>query len=249
MITSSYFAAVGIRLWIKAGTVASAPPTSNATMTEVLSLTDSSVQGTSTTQRVSDYSSPLGFGKALVTESGYSVPINLNLDPDSAGYKEIKRAWKNGAGGRTLQWLRELPVVGTGSTMGQVDAGVGIVTNFQESLANGTVATITCTLEGQGVPDDYQQGSAIATLTLTTAGAGLSAGTGVALVPVTPAAGQLSGRNATASITVNGSGIIQTVTIVAGGTNFKVGDTLTMNDPAVVGVGDTAPLFTVATVV
>ena len=41
---------------------------------------------------------------------------------------------------------------------------------------------------------------------------------------------------------------IQTVTVVAAGAGYKVGDVLTMNDPAVVGSGDTAPVLTVATV-
>jgi hypothetical protein len=70
----------------------------------------------------------------------------------------------------------------------------------------------------------------------------------VALVSTSPAQGNGSGKNGTATITVNGSGIIQTATIVAGGQSYKVGDVLTMNDPAVLGSGDTAPVLTVATV-
>ena len=50
------------------------------------------------------------------------------------------------------------------------------------------------------------------------------------------------------TITVNGSGVIQTATIVAGGQNYKVGDTLTITDPTVFGSGDTACVLTVATV-
>ena len=115
-------------------------------------------------------------------------------------------------------------------------------------MNNGQVATISFTLEGQGAPTDYQQGSGIATLTITNGGNGLSAGTGVALVSTTPAQGNLSGRNATVTTTVNGSGVIQTATIVAAGANYKVGDVLTITDPTVFGTGDTAPVLTVATV-
>ncbi|NBN88488.1 MAG: hypothetical protein EBV32_05335, partial [Proteobacteria bacterium] len=121
-------------------------------------------------------------------------------------------------------------------------------TNLQEDLTAGNVAKLTFTLEGYGVPQDYQQGDGIATLTITNGGNGLSAGTGVALVSTSPAQGNLSGKNATATITVNGSGVIQTITVVASGENYKVGDVLTITDTAVVGSGDTAPVLTVATV-
>jgi hypothetical protein len=70
----------------------------------------------------------------------------------------------------------------------------------------------------------------------------------VALVSTSPAQGNGSGKNATATITVNGSGEIQSTTIVAGGQSYKVGDVLTITDGAVVGSGDTAPVLTVATV-
>jgi hypothetical protein len=217
-------------------------------MTEVLSLSNAGIQGQSNSTRVTDYSSSYGFGNAIITETSYSIPCTLNLDPDSEGYKTIKRAFRNGATGETLQWFRQFPVVGTGETTGQVDTGVALVTNLQESLQAGNVATVNFTLEGYGAPVDYQQGSAIATLTITSAGTGLTAGTGVALVSTTPVQGNLSGRNATVTITVT-TGAIATATIVAGGANYKVGDVLTIDDPAVVGAGDTAPVLTVATVV
>lgn len=248
MPAGNYFAAVGIRFWVKAGTVASTPPTNTTGMVEVLSVTDSSISNNNTSQRVNDYGGELGYGKSLVTESGYSLPCNLNLDPGSEGYKILRRAAMGAASGQTLQFFRQLPVVAGTDAIGQCDAGVAIVQQFQESLATNTVATISFSLEGQGAPQTYQQGSAIATLTITNGGTGLSAGTGVALVSTSPAQGSLSGRNATATITVNGSGVIQTVTIVSGGQNYKVGDVLTIIDPTVFGTGDTAPILTVATV-
>lgn len=247
-MAGNYFAAVGIRFWVKAGTVASTPPTSTAGMVEVLSVTDSSISNNNTSQRVNDYGSELGYGKSLVTESGYSLPCNLNLDPGSEGYKILRRAGMGAASGQTLEFFRQLPVVAGNDSLGQCDAGVAIVQQFQESLATNTVATISFSLEGQGAPQTYQQGSAAATLTITNAGNGLSAGTAIPLVPLSPAAGNLSGRNVTATITVNGSGVIQTAVIVSGGQNVKVGDTFTITDPTVVGAGDTAPVLTVATV-
>jgi hypothetical protein len=42
--------------------------------------------------------------------------------------------------------------------------------------------------------------------------------------------------------------VIQTVTIVAGGNNYVVGDTVTIDDASVFSSGDTAPVLTVATV-
>lgn len=248
MPTGNYFVSIGVRFWVKAGTVASTPPTSTAGMVEVLSVTDSSISNTNTSQRVNDYGGELGYGKTLVTESGYSLPCNLNLDPNSEGYKVLRRAGMAAAKGVTLEWFRQLPVVAGTDAIGQCDAGVAIVQQFPESLATNTVATISFTLEGQGAPMSYQQGSAAATLTVTNGGNGLSAGTAVPLVPLSPAPGMLSGRNVTATITVNGSGVIQTAVIVSGGQNVKVGDTFTIADPTVVGTGDTAPILTVATV-
>ena len=246
-MAGNYFAAVGIRFWVKAGTVASTPPTSTAGMVEVLSVTDSSISNNNTSQRVNDYGGELGYGKSLVTESGYSLPCNLNLDPSSEGYKILRRAAMNAASGQTLEFFRQLPVVAGTDAVGQCDAGVAIVQQFQEALATNTVATISFSLEGQGAPQTYQQGSAIATLTITNGGVGLTAGTGVALVSTTPAQGSLSGRNATVTTTVS-SGVITAATIVSGGQNYKVGDVLTITDPTVFGTGDTAPVLTVATV-
>ena len=246
-MAGTYFTAIGIRLWVKAGTVASTPPTSTAGMVEVLSITDSSISNTNTTQRVNDYGGQLGYGKSLVTESGYTLPCNLNLDPDSEGYKILRRAGMGAASGQTLEFFRQLPVVAGNGSLGQCDAGVAIVQQFQEALATNTVATISFSLEGQGAPQTYQQGSGIATLTITNGGVGLTAGTGVALVSTSPAQGSLSGRNATVTTTVS-SGVITGATIVAGGQNYKVGDILTITDPTVVGTGDTPPILTVATV-
>lgn len=247
-MAGAYFAAFNVRFFVKAGTTASALPTTTSTMTEVLSLTNASVQGSSTSTKVKDYSSAYGFGQTLITETGYTIPCGLHLDPSSESYKIIKRAFRNAALGETLQWFRELPVTGSTDTVGQVDTGVAFVTNLQEDLAAGNVATLTFTLEGYGAPADYQQGKAVATLTITNGGTGLSAGTGVALVSTSPVQGNLSGRNATVTTTVNGSGVITAATIVSGGQNYKVGDVLTITDPTVFGSGDTAPVLTVATV-
>ena len=248
MATGAYFAALNIQLWLKEGTTASAPPTSSTGMTEILSLSDASLQTTSETQTATDYGTPFGYGSLLVTGKSWTMPLQLNMDTTSEGYKLLRRADNNSATGTTVQVYRAVPLVGTSNTNPQVDTGVAFVSNYQETMARGGIATVSFTLQGYGAPLTYQQGNPIATLTITTPGNGLSAGTGVALVPVTPAPGNLSGVGATATITVNGSGVVQTATIVIGGKSFKVGDTLTITDPAVVGVGDTAPLFTVATV-
>lgn len=247
-MTGTFFASIDVRFWVKPGTTASAAPLNSSTMTEVLSLANASVQGSTDSTQVQDYSTGFGFKRQLVTGNSYTISCQLNLDPTSEGYKTLKRAWKRGALGETVQWYRQLPLVGPGNTDPQTDAGVAFVTNWSEDLQSGGVATCNFDLTGDGEPKDYQQGDGIATLTVTSGGNGLAAGTGVALVSTTPAQGSLSGKNATATITVNGSGVIQTATIVTAGENYKVGDVLTITDPAVVGTGDTAPVLTVATV-
>lgn len=217
-------------------------------MTEILSLTNTSISVSSDTQQVLDYSTDFGFTSQIVTGNSYNISCNLNLDPTSEGYKVLKRAAQNSANNEAVQWYRELPLVGATNTDPQVDSGVAFVANWSENLEAGSIASCTFELLGYGAPKNFQQGDGVATLTVTNGGNGLSAGTGIALVSTTPAQGNGSGKNATATITVNGSGVIQTTTIVASGENYKVGDVLTIADPAVVGSGDTAPVLTVATV-
>jgi hypothetical protein len=248
MATGTYIAALNIRLFLKEATTASSAPTSTTGMTEILSLSDASLQTTSETQTATDYQTPFGYGQLLVTGKSWTMPLTLNLDVTSEGYKLLRRADNNGPAGKTVQVWRELPLFGSTNTDAQVETGLAFVGGYQETMARGGIATVNFTLNGYGPPLTYQQGDGLATLTLTNPGAGLTAGTGIPLVPVTPVAGNLSGLGGTATITVNGSGIIQTATVVDAGRSFKVGDTLTITDPAVVGVGDTAPLFTVATV-
>jgi hypothetical protein len=247
-MAGTYFAALDVRFWVKLGTTASTAPTTSSTMTEVLSLTNSSISVSSDTQTVLDYSTDFGFSSQLVTGNSYTISCALNLDPTSEGYKTLKRAAQTSANNVAVEWYRELPLVGSNNDNPQVDAGVAFVSNWSESLEAGSVATCSFDLLGYGAPKSYQQGDPVATLTLTNAGNGLSAGTGVALVSTTPAQGNGSGRNGTVTITVNGSGVIQSATIVAGGQGYKVGDVLTITDGAVVGSGDTAPVLTVATV-
>ena len=217
-------------------------------MTEILSLTNAGISVSSDTQTVLDYSTDFGFSSQIVTGNSYTLSCQLNLDPTSAGYLALKRAAQTSANNVAVQWYRELPLVGATSTDAQVDAGVAFVSNWSESLEAGSIASVSFDLLGYGAPKNYQQGDGIATLTITNGGNGLTAGTGVALVGLSPAQGNGSGKNATATITVNGSGVIQTATIVASGENYKVGDTLTITDPAVLGTGDTACVLTVATV-
>jgi hypothetical protein len=248
MATGVYKAALNIRLFMKLGTTASSVPTSSIGMTEILSLSDASISTQPEKQSASDYQTPNGYSQQLITKKTASMPIQLNLDVTSAGYALLKRAENGAPSGVTVQMWRELPLFGSTNTDPQAEAAVGFIENYNEAFANGGIMTITFNFINYSSVYTYQQGDGLATLTLTNPGAGLTAGTGIPLVPVTPAAGDMSGLGGTATITVNGSGVIQTATIVDAGRNFRVGDTLTMTDPAVVGVGDTAPLFTVATV-
>lgn len=246
-MAGTYFAALDIRLWLKLGTTASTAPTASAGMTEILSLTNSSIAVSSDTQDVLDYSTDFGFKSQIVTGNSYSISCALNLDPTSDGYKILKKASMTSAQGVAVEWYRELPLVGTSNDHPQVDAGVAFVSNWSESLEAGSISSVTFDLTGYGAPKNYQQGDAIATLTVTNGGAGLTAGSGKALVSTSPAQGNGSGKGATVDITVS-SGVITAATIASGGTNYKVGDVLTITDPTVFGTGDTAPVLTVATV-
>jgi hypothetical protein len=247
-MAGTYFASLDVRFWVKLGTTASTAPTTSSTMTEVLSLTNTSISVSSDTQTVLDYSTDFGFSSQLVTGNSYNISCALNLDPTSEGYLTLKRAAQTSANNVAIEWYRELPLVGTSNDNPQVDAGVAFVSNWSESLEAGSVASVSFDLLGFGAPKNYRQGDPVATLTITNGGAGLTAQTGVALVGTNPAQGNGSGKNGTVTITVNGSGVIQSATIVAGGQGYKVGDVLTITDATVFGSGDTAPVLTVATV-
>jgi hypothetical protein len=248
MATGVYKAALDIGLFLGLGTTASSIPTSKTGLTEILSLSDASISTTSEQQKGSDYKTPFGYSQQVVTDKTWSMPAQFNLDVTSEGYALLKRAEKGAPSGITVRMWRELPLFGSTHKNPQVEAAVASVANYNEALARGGVMAITFNFINYSELLTYQQGNPIATLTITTPGAGLSAGTAVPLVPVAPGPGDMSGLGATATITVNGSGATQTATIVASGQNFRVGDTLTITDPAVVGAGDTPPLFTVATV-
>lgn len=149
MATGAFFNSLGYRFFVKAGTTASTNPTASTGMTEVLSLTNAGIQGTSQTQEVQDYGSTMGFVASLVTTQSYSIPAEMNLNLNDPGYIILKTAAMNAASGSTVEWFRESPEMsGTGNP--EYHSGVAFVTDFSESIAAGNVATISFTLSGYG---------------------------------------------------------------------------------------------------
>lgn len=149
MATGAFFNSLGYKMYVKEGTTASVAPTSSSGMTEVLSLTNAGIQGTSQTQEVQDYGSELGFTASIVTTQGYSIPCEMNLNLTDAGYVLLKQAALDAAGGTTVEWYREAPVQGEGGTA-EYHSGVAFVTDFSESINAGNVATVSFTLSGYG---------------------------------------------------------------------------------------------------
>jgi hypothetical protein len=149
MATGAFFNALNYRLWVKAGTTASTVPTASTTMTEVLSVTNAGIQTNTDVQEVLDYGSSLGFKAKVVTGNSYSIPMEMNLDLNDAGYAVLKQAALDAPSGVTVQWYRESPEMSaTGSP--EKHAGVAFVTNFSESIQAGNVATVSFTLDGYG---------------------------------------------------------------------------------------------------
>jgi hypothetical protein len=149
MATGAFFAALGYRFWVKAGTTASTAPTSNATMTEVLSLDNAGIQGSTDTTDVIDYGSTQGFKASLVTGQSYNIPCSMNLDLNDAGYQVLKQAALDASSGVTVQWYRESPEMSsTGNP--EKHAGVAFVTDFSEDIQAGNVAKVSFTLTGYG---------------------------------------------------------------------------------------------------
>ncbi len=149
MATGAFFNSLGYRFYVKAGTTASTNPTASTGMTEVLSLTNAGIQGTSQTQEVQDYGSTMGFVASLVTTQSYSIPAEMNLNLNDPGYIILKTAAMNAASGATVEWFRESPEMSTTGSP-EYHSGVAFVTDFSESIAAGNVATISFTLSGYG---------------------------------------------------------------------------------------------------
>lgn len=149
MATGAFFNALGYRFWVKAGTTASAAPSTSTGMTEVLSLTNAGIQSQSQTTTVLDYGSPQGFSASLVTGQSYSIPMEMNLDLRDAGYKILKAAAKDAATGVTVQWFRESPEMDASGNP-EIHAGVAFVTDFSEQIQAGDVSKVTFTLSGYG---------------------------------------------------------------------------------------------------
>jgi hypothetical protein len=252
MSVGSFFAALGYKLFVKLGTSASSIPTTSAGMTRILSLDNTGIQGTSESTSVVDYDSVQGFQSNLITSQSYSIPCSMNLDVTDAGYEILKKAALKAADGTLLEWYRETPVTDASGDNPEVHSGLAQIGDFSEDITAGNIAKVSFTLTGYGVYYFYPQGNPIATLTVTTAGSGLTPATysGVALLSSNPAAGIGSGKGATADIIVAAGGTVTAApTIVAGGTNYKVGDILIVGAGTVGDAGaDVRPTFTVATV-
>ena len=149
MATGSFFNSLGYRLYVKLGTTSSTNPTASTGMTEVLSVTNAGIQSSSQTQEIQDYGSTLGFTASVVTTQSYSIPCEMNLNLNDAGYLVLKEAAMDAATGVTVEWYRESPEM---SALGDPEyhSGVAFVTDFSESIAAGNVATISFTLSGYG---------------------------------------------------------------------------------------------------
>lgn len=149
MATGAFFNSLGYRFFVKAGTTASTNPTASTGMTEVLSLSDAGIQGSSQTQDVLDYGSSQGFTASIVQQQSYSIPMQMNLNLTDAGYLVLKQASLDAAGGTTVEWYRESPEM---SATGEPEyhSGVAWVTDFSESIAAGNVASVSFTLTGYG---------------------------------------------------------------------------------------------------
>lgn len=149
MATGAFFNSLGYKFYVKAGTTASTNPTASTGMTEVLSLTEAGIQGSTQTQDVLDYGSSLGFTASIVQQQSYTIPMQMNLNLNDAGYAVLKQAALDAATGTTVEWYRESPEM---SATGEPEyhSGVAWVTDFSESIAAGNVAQVTFTLTGYG---------------------------------------------------------------------------------------------------
>lgn len=241
MPADTFFISYGVRVWVAPCTLAALPPTSSAGMTELINLIDQPFELGSEVKEIITQGSSQGFKKSIITASEWMIPLEMNLDVASAGYEILKFAGMNAARSgvnNAVQVWMETPVTDGSADAPESHAGVAQVADFKPEMKAGDVALIKCKLQGFGDPTWVQQGGAAATgaatLTITSGGAGQTAGTALPLIGGT-------GYGATVTVAVT-TGAITTATIVSRGTGYTVGDRLTLLR------GTTLPTLTVATI-
>lgn len=239
------FLAFGYELYVGAGTTSSTYPTSVGSLVKVYNLTNAPLAGTSNSTSILDYDSDPGWTRDRVTSVGYSLPITTNFKPSDPGYRILKEAFEEAPNGAAAQFWLKTPVKDGSGDDAEIHAGVATVTAFDPGNTVGETSTMGFTLTGFGQLKWWPQGNPIATLTVTTAGSGLTAATYEDVVLIGG-----SGNGATADIVVAAGGTVTSApTIILGGRNYVVGDVLQVALASVGGSGaDVAPTFTVATV-
>lgn len=241
-MADTFFISYGVRVWVSPATLAATPPTSSAGMTELINLIDQPFELGSEVKEIITQGSSQGFKKSIITASEWMIPLEMNLDVTSAGYEILKfagmNAAKSGVNNAVRVWM-ETPVTDGSGATAESHAGVAQVADFKPEMKAGDVAVVKCKLQGFGDPVWTKQtgaggGTGAATLTITSGGAGQTAGTALPLIGGT-------GYGATVTVAVT-TGAITTATIVSGGTGYTVGDRLTLLR------GTTLPTLTVATI-
>jgi plastocyanin len=147
----AFMSAIGYRLWLANATSANdTHPTTSTGLSEILNLTNAGIEGTTETETVVDYATTGGFQKAVATSQSYSIPMSMNLDTVDAGYAVLKQAALDAPTGQYVKWYRESPDPGASVTTVEKHAGIGIITDFSESIEAGGIATVSFTLQGYG---------------------------------------------------------------------------------------------------
>ncbi len=148
----AFMSAIGYRLWIgNAASATASHPTSNSGLTEILNLTNCSLETSTESQSVTDYGTAQGYQKAVATSQSYSIPMSMNLDQVDAGYLLLKAA-SNNSMTQFVHWYRETPDPGASVTTVEKYAGTGIITSFSEAIEAGSIAVVNFTLLGYGAP-------------------------------------------------------------------------------------------------
>lgn len=147
----AFMSAIGYRLWMADATSADAAhPTSSTGLIEILNLTNAGIEGSTSTETVIDYGTSGGFEKAVAVSQSYSIPMSMNLDTVDPGYQLLKDAALDAPTGQYVKWYRESPDPGASVTTVEKHAGIGIITDFSESIEAGGIATVSFSIQGYG---------------------------------------------------------------------------------------------------
>jgi hypothetical protein len=154
-VADTFFISYGVRVYVKACTLAAVPPTTATGMVELINLIDQPFEIGTDKKDIITQNSTQGFKKPIITATEWMIPLEMNLDVTSEGYAILKfaamNAAKQGVNNAVQVWM-VTPVTDGSADTPEHHAGVAQVADFKPEMKAGEVAALKCKLQGFGDP-------------------------------------------------------------------------------------------------